>query len=285
VSARPPPSADAPPRGDAVEIVTSLRADLQRVDAEHAGLMIAKAEEEYLETGRVEARRELAEIAERLEKAEERRREIEREISLLEASLEPDVRELARLEERIASVAPKARGAAAARKLAEEIGAWISARSAAEYDRFAAAVSDSFRSLSHKDQITRVTITRDGTVALFDASGVDVTDYRLSAGESQLFALSLIAAVAVVTGRDLPLIVDTPLSRLDSEHRAGVMKMLMGRGGQTILLTQPEEIGHRHMSALEPAIAGTVSITHRISKESGVGVSDFTRGYLEDVAA
>jgi DNA sulfur modification protein DndD len=271
--------------GDAVEIVTSLRADLQRVDAEHAGLMIAKAEEEYLETGRVEARRELAEIAERLEKAEERRREIEREISLLEASLEPDVRELARLEERIASVAPKARGAAAARKLAEEIGAWISARSAAEYDRFAAAVSDSFRSLSHKDQITRVTITRDGTVALFDASGVDVTDYRLSAGESQLFALSLIAAVAVVTGRDLPLIVDTPLSRLDSEHRAGVMKMLMGRGGQTILLTQPEEIGHRHMSALEPAIAGTVSITHRISKESGVGVSDFTRGYLEDVAA
>ena len=271
--------------GEAVGMVTSLHAELQKVGAELAGLMAARAEEGRLESDRADARRELAEVAERLEKAEERRREIERELSLLEASLNPDVRELTRLEEHIAAVAPKARGAAVARKLAEEIDAWISARSAAEYDRFAVAVSESFRNLSHKDQITRVTITPDGSVALFDSSGVDVTDYRLSAGENQLFALSLIAAVAAVSGRDLPLIVDTPLSRLDPEHRASVLKMFMQRGGQTILLTQPEEIGHRHMSVLEPAIAGTVSITHRVSPDSGVGVSEFAKGYLEDVGA
>jgi len=271
--------------GEAAGRVAALRASLARIDAEIAELAARRVEDERREAGRADARRELAEIVERLAKAEDQRREIERELSLLDASLEPDLRELGILEERLTAMAPKARSAATARRLADDVESWIARRSASEYERFAAAVGGCFRRLSHKDQIARVTIGRDGSVGLFDARGEDVTDYRLSAGESQLFARSLIAAVAVVTGRKLPLVIDTPLSRLDSEHRAGVMRMLMERRGQTILLTQPEEIGPRHLSALAPAIAGTVRITHRLSSGSGVGVSEFVDGYLEDVAA
>ena len=271
--------------GDAVGRVGALRTELVQIGGEIAKLEAARVEEARREAGRKEAQRELAQIAGRLDRAEDQRRGIERELSLLEASLEPELQELRELECKLATRAPKTRGAAAARRLADELDQWIATQAASKYDRFAAAVSKCFSRLSHKDQIAKVSIRRDGSVALFDASGCDVTDYRLSAGESQLFALSLIAAVGSVTARALPLVVDTPLSRLDSQHRAGVMTMLMERRGQTILLTQPEEIGHRHLSALAPATAGIVRITHRLHVGSGVGVSDFAEGYIEDVAA
>ncbi|MDQ1232269.1 DNA sulfur modification protein DndD [Sphingomonas sp. SORGH_AS 879] len=270
---------------DAVGRVGALRTELEQVSGEVTKLEMARLDEQRRQAGREDAQRELVEIAARLERAEEQRRGIERELSLLEASLEPELRELREVEGRLATLAPKTKGASAARHLADELERWIAAQAASKYDRFAEAVSECFRRLSHKDQIARVSIKRDGSVALFDANGHDVTDYRLSAGESQLFALSLIAAVGAVAKRELPLVVDTPLSRLDSQHRAGVMKMLMERGGQTILLTQPEEIGHRHLSALAPATAGVVRITHRLQLGSGVGVSDFADGYVEEVAA
>lgn len=271
--------------GDAVGRVGALRDELVQIDGEIAKQEAGRAEERRRKEGRDDAQRELAEIASRLDRAEEQRRGIEREISLLEAALEPEINELQAFEARLATFEPKVRGAAAARRLGDELDRWIAAQAASKYDRFAEAVTGSFKRLSHKDQIARVSIGRDGSVALFDANGKDVTEYRLSAGESQLFALSLIAAVNTVADRVLPLVVDTPLSRLDSQHRAGVMKMLMDRGGQTILLTQPEEIGHRHLSALAPATASIMRITHRLNSASGVGVSEFADGYIEEVAA
>jgi DNA sulfur modification protein DndD len=270
---------------DAIGRVGALRTELEQISSEVTKHEMARLDEQRRQARRENAQRDLAEIAARLDRAEEQRRGIERELSLLEASLDPELRELRELEARLATLAPKTKGASAARGLADELDRWIAAQAASKYDRFAEAVSECFRRLSHKDQIARVSIKRDGSVALFDANGQDVTEYRLSAGESQLFALSLIAAVGVVTKRELPLVVDTPLSRLDSQHRARVIKMLMERGGQTILLTQPEEIGQRHLSVLAPATGGVVRITHRLQPGSGVGVSDFTDGYVEEVAA
>jgi DNA sulfur modification protein DndD len=271
--------------GQAIERVATLRGLLDSTLAELARVVSEREAGERRTAERVHAREELAEIAGRLEKAEEQRRSIEREVSLLEAALEPDLLELARREEQLAALAPRTRGAAAARRVADALETSIVEQSSAEYNRFAAAVGESFRRLSHKNQIARIAIGADGTVSLFDAAGDDITDFRLSAGESQLFAIALITAVSAVTGRELPLIVDTPLSRLDTEHRAGVLRMLAERRGQTILLTQPEEIGRHHLAALGPAIAGAVTITHELSAASGVGVSDFTDGYLEEVAA
>ena len=55
-----------------------------------------------------------------------------------------------------------------------------------------------------------------------------------SAGEEQIFALSLIAAIAKVSGTKVPFVMDTPLARLDPgapEERAAILRGHRRRAG------------------------------------------------------
>lgn len=179
--------------------------------------------------------------------------------------------------EQVRRSAPRAQAASAARILAASIDDHRRSASISEHERFGDAVTRSFRSLAHKGQISRIEIGADGQVELRDAAGHDVTDYRLSAGENQLFAMSLIAAVGELVGNRLPLFVDTPLGRLDTRHRGSVLMMLAAREGQTVLLTQPEEMTDLHIAAIRPALAGIVDLRHAIDDRTGVGVSAFEK--------
>lgn len=54
---------------------------------------------------------------------------------------------------------------------------------------------------------------------LLDRHGRVIPKERLSAGEKQIYAISMLWALARVSGRVLPMVIDTPLARLDSKHR------------------------------------------------------------------
>jgi DNA sulfur modification protein DndD len=59
----------------------------------------------------------------------------------------------------------------------------------------------------------------------------------------QVFALSLVAAIAKVSGKPVPFVIDTPLARLDTAHRVDVLQYFAWHGGeQIILLSQPDEV-------------------------------------------
>ena len=45
-----------------------------------------------------------------------------------------------------------------------------------------------------------------------------------SKGEKQILAISILWGLSIVSGRDIPVIIDTPLSRLDSEHRKNIVE-------------------------------------------------------------
>lgn len=86
----------------------------------------------------------------------------------------------------------------------------------------------------------------DGT-----SMGVD----QLSAGERQLFCFALIWALRMASGRPLPLLLDTPLSRLDSEHRKAIVEHFIPRvSRQVILLSTDEEIVGSHFDFLKSRI-------------------------------
>lgn len=79
-----------------------------------------------------------------------------------------------------------------------------------------------------------------------------------------MFATALIAGLAKVSGMDAPLVVDTPLGRLDSKHRMNILKFWVHDSKrQVILLSQDKEIDREMYGHLEPHIAKTFVLHHQ----------------------
>lgn len=144
-------------------------------------------------------------------------------------------------------------------------------------DEFARA----FRELARKDDLVDRAIVDPGTfqVRLVDRDGREVPKASLSAGERQIFAVSLLWALARVSGRPLPMIIDTPLARLDGEHRDRLVdRYFPAASHQVILLSTDEEIQGRLLRRLEPS----VSHSYRLDYDPAQGRTVLRPGYLED---
>lgn len=142
------------------------------------------------------------------------------------------------------------------------------------------AMTEAYRSMAHKtDLIRRIEVDKDGDVKLLNGEGEDVRGNDLSAGEEQIFTQSLFSAVSTVSERKFPVVVDTPLSRLDRDHRIGVLKHLAGRGEQVILLSTNTEVVGQYLEAIRPNILATYLVEHEL--DDGIGCSTVTEGYFD----
>ena len=72
--------------------------------------------------------------------------------------------------------------------------------------------------------------------SLIGEDGVDISKDALSAGERQIFAISMLWALGKTSGQELPMIIDTPLSRLDTAHRKAIMADYVPRASQQVIL-------------------------------------------------
>jgi DNA sulfur modification protein DndD len=102
----------------------------------------------------------------------------------------------------------------------------------------------------------------DFSLSLLDASGEQISADRLSAGERQLLAVSLIWGLARASGRPIPVVVDTPLGRLDSIHRRHLVERYFPVAShQVLLLSTDEEIDKDLFADLKPAVGRTYTLT------------------------
>jgi len=80
--------------------------------------------------------------------------------------------------------------------------------------------------------------------------------HELSAGEQQLFAIATIWALREVSGAPMPVIIDTPLGRLDKDHRSSMIQTYLPRAShQVMLLATDAEVDENVVKDLEPALS------------------------------
>lgn len=80
-------------------------------------------------------------------------------------------------------------------------------------------------------------------VELSGRDGLPLSADELSAGERQLLAVALLWGLARAAGQPLPVVVDTPLGRLDGSHREHLLERYFPHAShQVILLSTDTEI-------------------------------------------
>ncbi len=73
--------------------------------------------------------------------------------------------------------------------------------------------------------------------------------------KKQIYAIAVLWALGRVAKSSAPIIIDTPLARLDSEHRALLIKHYFPKvSHQVIILSTDTKIDETSMHALKPAI-------------------------------
>ena len=139
--------------------------------------------------------------------------------------------------------------------------------------------------------------------AMLDSASIDLQSFgitlmrngekfkrsMLSAGEKQLFALSILWGLREVAGLQMPVIIDTPLGRLDSDHRMAMLqKFLPEVAHQVILLATDTEIDATVIDELAPAVSHGYRMTFDTESGSTAVIpldNIYALTVLEEVAA
>jgi len=106
-------------------------------------------------------------------------------------------------------------------------------------------VAECFNHLSRKGNvISHIEIDpKTFDVTLFDHNNTAIPKKSLSAGEQQIFAIAVLWSLAKTAKRPLPVIIDTPLGRLDSEHRSKLItNYFPAAADQVILFSTDTEV-------------------------------------------
>jgi DNA sulfur modification protein DndD len=116
---------------------------------------------------------------------------------------------------------------------------------------------------------------------LIDRTGAELPKDSLSAGEKQIYAISMLWALARTSERPLPMIIDTPLARLDSEHRANLIERYFPAAShQVILLSTDTEVDLELLEDLGQSVSHTYHLDYDPSERRTV----VSQGYFNGVA-
>ncbi|MGL4789822.1 MAG: DNA sulfur modification protein DndD, partial [Anaerotignaceae bacterium] len=102
-----------------------------------------------------------------------------------------------------------------------------------------------------------------------NCEGEEVEKSSLSAGEKQLMVISLLWALAICSKRKLPVIIDTPLSRLDSNHRETLINSYFPNASeQTIILSTDSEITSEYYSMIKKNVGDEFTLVYDENSKS-----------------
>lgn len=145
----------------------------------------------------------------------------------------------------------------------------------------AETMTDCYKKLANKkNMIQRIEMDPDSLDLIYiNKSGEEVEKESLSAGEKQLMVISLLWALALCSKKKLPVIIDTPLSRLDSAHRVALIKTYFPQASeQTIILSTDSEIDQSYYKLMKKDIGDEYTLRY----DDETKVTTIMKGYFTE---
>ncbi|KWC21931.1 DNA sulfur modification protein DndD [Burkholderia ubonensis] len=116
-------------------------------------------------------------------------------------------------------------------------------------------ITTEFRNLLRKRKLVSHVVVDPVTyqVTIEDGNGQELPMDRMSAGERQMLAISVLSALIKERKGRFPVVVDTPLARLDGQHRTSLIKRFFATvSHQVLVLSTDEEVEGAAYEALRP---------------------------------
>jgi DNA sulfur modification protein DndD len=116
-------------------------------------------------------------------------------------------------------------------------------------------ITTEFRNLLRKRKLISQVLVDPVTyeVRIEDGKGQELPMDRMSAGERQMLAISVLSALIKERKGRFPVVVDTPLARLDGQHRTSLIRRFFATvSHQVLVLSTDEEVEGTAYDALRP---------------------------------
>ena len=126
-------------------------------------------------------------------------------------------------------------------------------------------ITECYKKLANKKNLIQEIVMDAETLDLqyLDEKGDTVSKESLSAGEKQLMVIAILWALALCSKKKLPVIIDTPLSRLDSQHRASIISTYFPNASdQTIILSTDTEIDHNYYDMMKESVGDEFTLIY-----------------------
>ncbi len=205
--------------------------------------------------------------------------ELEEELSVTENKLEQVKRQIdKKLEEksRIEDVSNRAELASDVQNVLEDYRMELAKE---KLQHLESVLSERYLTLSNKSEFySGINIDEETLTISIETDHGDYKDQsQLSAGERQIFATSLLWALAEISDRPLPFIIDTPLGRLDQKHRDSLVENFFPQASHQVLLFSTDtEIDNEHYEEL----SDSVSRAYHLDYQESDGYSEVSKGYF-----
>lgn len=233
----------------------TLDAEIQRLDRALQPSASSASERELFE----QLQAEMESCSTQIGRKSEQLRALNEDILDLEKRLRDLEAEISRLYERHHVSREKAEFIAECDAIANLLGQFIVRLRENKVHLLQEKTFEMYRRLSSRGGLIKDLLIDPKTyeVALHDRHGYAIRKSGLSAGEKEIFAVSLLWGLAQTSQLRLPIIIDTPLSRLDSTHRSHIVHDYFPNAGeQVVILSTDTEVDADYYARLKPYLAG-----------------------------
>ncbi len=267
----------------AIATINTLLERIEELEAEMKKISARVGQQSGIDEESARIKKDLQAVTTLLSELEAKQKELTRNCEGLCGRLNPKRKEYAELQKASGAAEPLLRRSAMADRIADMIEKIVEEAFPCHVADLGNAMTTAYLAMAHKKVVKRIAIEPDCTVRLLGNGSRDLREMDASAGESQIFALALIAAIAKLAERSFPIVMDTPLARLDPEHRRNVLRYFTETPTQVIFLSQPAEISPEYLQLVQSRISKSFRLIHDEISD-GVGRTKVVEGYsAEDV--